>query len=88
MLAQVTKADDDSWRILIKREVYLHSHQHYLGIRQVSTQSPLVPGVQLLMKARAGTSSIYEYIWENSDHRATVADVRNWMARLRSSGIC
>ncbi|KAG6960233.1 hypothetical protein JG688_00009692 [Phytophthora aleatoria] len=37
------------------------------------------------MQARPGTSSIYEYIRENSDHRVTMAHVCNLMTRLQSS---
>ncbi|KAG6963190.1 hypothetical protein JG688_00008263 [Phytophthora aleatoria] len=93
MLAHVPRKDDGSWGIAVKREVYHHNHQvspeiyqHYPGIRQVSTQSPLVPGVELLMQGQEGTASIYEYIRENSDHRMTMTDVRNLIGRLRKSG--
>ncbi|KAE8960500.1 hypothetical protein PF011_g30070 [Phytophthora fragariae] len=93
MLAQVTQMEDGWWGLVVKREVYSHNHQvspriyqHYPGIRQVSQQSPLVSGVQLLMQAQAGASSIYEYTRESSDHHVTMKDVHNLVARLRSSG--
>ncbi|ETN19105.1 hypothetical protein PPTG_04512 [Phytophthora nicotianae INRA-310] len=90
--AQVNHLDDGSWGIVLESEVFCHNHQvspeiyqHYPGIRQVSTQSPLVPGVELLMDSQARTSSIYEYIRDNSEHRDTMTDVRNMVDRLRSS---
>ncbi|KAE9257563.1 hypothetical protein PF001_g33344, partial [Phytophthora fragariae] len=93
MLAQVTQMEDGWWGLVVQREVYSHNHQvspriyqHYPGIRQVSQQSPLVSGVQLLMQAQAGASSIYEYTRESSDHHVTMKDVHNLVARLRSSG--
>ncbi|ETO61251.1 hypothetical protein F444_20710, partial [Phytophthora nicotianae P1976] len=69
LIAQWTQSADESWVIVPKRAVYTHNHQvstgiyqQYPGIRQVPSQSPLVPGVRLLMQTQAGPSSIYEYI--------------------------
>ncbi|KAF1779246.1 hypothetical protein GQ600_24638 [Phytophthora cactorum] len=86
MLAQVPRKDDGSWGIAVKREVYHHNHQRFTSTSQVSTQPPLVPGVELLMQGQAGTASIYEYIRENSDHRMTMTDVRNLIDRLCKLG--
>ncbi|ETN16889.1 hypothetical protein PPTG_05984 [Phytophthora nicotianae INRA-310] len=93
LIAQWAQSADESWVIVPKRAVYTHNHQvstgiyqQYPGIRQVPSQSPLVPGVRLLMQTQAGPSSIYEYIRENSDHHVTMQDVRNLVARLRNSG--
>jgi len=93
MIAQVAQKEDDSWEIVVKRERYIHNHQispgiyqHYPGIRQVSSQSALVPAVKLLMQAQAGASSIYEYTRESSDHHVTMKDVHNLVSRLRNPG--
>ncbi|ETP55168.1 hypothetical protein F442_00255 [Phytophthora nicotianae P10297] len=69
--------------ISLKREVYRHNHpissdiyMSYPGIRQVSSRSPLMPGIELLVESDATKSSIYDYIRRNSDHRVTMDDVR------------
>ncbi|ETN23667.1 hypothetical protein PPTG_00216 [Phytophthora nicotianae INRA-310] len=69
--------------ISLKREVYRHNHpissdiyMSYPGIRQVSSRSPLIPGIELLVESDAKKSSIYDYIRRNSDHRVTMDDVR------------
>ncbi|ETI33895.1 hypothetical protein F443_19466, partial [Phytophthora nicotianae P1569] len=70
ILAQLTKKTDGSWCVSIKREV--------------SADSPLMPGVELLVEAQAGTSSVYDYIRSNSNHCVTMDDVRSMISRLRS----
>ncbi|KAE9091788.1 hypothetical protein PF006_g24846 [Phytophthora fragariae] len=55
-------------------------------IRQVPVGSALTPGIELLVDADAGTSSIYNYIRENSNHRVTMDDVRNLVARMHKKG--
>jgi hypothetical protein len=91
-LAQVvqTKA---GWGITLKREEYRHNHaissgiySSYPGIRQVSPESPLMPSIELLVESDAGNASIYDYIRQNSNHRVTMDDVRNLVARVRQSG--
>eukprot|EP00644_Phytophthora_capsici_P006109 jgi/Phyca11/129985/e_gw1.89.88.1 len=93
MLAQVTKRRDGSWGIVMKREVYSHNHRisegiyrSYPGIRQVSAESPLMPGIELLVEAKAGTASVYNYIRDNSNHQVTMNDVYNLLHRLRNQG--
>ncbi|EGZ28047.1 hypothetical protein PHYSODRAFT_321745 [Phytophthora sojae] len=83
MLAQVVMRRDGTWGIVMKREVYNHNHpvsdgiyRSYPGIRQVPAGSALIPGIELLVNADAGTASIYNYIRENSNHRVTMDDVR------------
>ncbi|KAE9002826.1 hypothetical protein PR001_g18144, partial [Phytophthora rubi] len=79
MLAQVVMRRGKTWGIVMKREVYSHNHpisdgiyRSYLDIRQVPVGSALMPGIELLVDADAGTSSIYNYIRENSNHRVTM----------------
>ncbi|ETI29946.1 hypothetical protein F443_22936 [Phytophthora nicotianae P1569] len=43
-----------------------------------------MPGVELLVEAQAGTSSVYDYIRSNSNHCVTMDDVRSMISRLRS----
>ncbi|GMF17977.1 unnamed protein product [Phytophthora fragariaefolia] len=81
MLAQVVMRRDGTWGIAIKRKVYSHNHpipegtyRSYPGIRQVPADSALIPGIELLVDAEAKTSSIYNHIRENSNHRATMDD--------------
>ncbi|ETI30344.1 hypothetical protein L914_17451 [Phytophthora nicotianae] len=90
MLAQLAKKADGSWGVMMRREIYQHKHlisediyRYYPGIRQVSDDSPLLPGVEVLPEAKAGTTSIYDYIRSNSNHRVTMNDVRNLIARLK-----
>ncbi|ETP33482.1 hypothetical protein F442_17986, partial [Phytophthora nicotianae P10297] len=90
MLAQLAKKADGSWGVMMRREIYQHKHlisediyRYYPGIRQVSDDSPLLPGVEVLPEAKAGTTSIYDYIRSNSNHRVTMDDVRNLIARLK-----
>ncbi|KAE9290517.1 hypothetical protein PF001_g19577, partial [Phytophthora fragariae] len=71
MLAQVVMRRDGTWGIVMKREVYSHNHpisdgiyRSYPDIRQVPVGSALMPGIELLVDADAGTSSIYNYIRE------------------------
>ncbi|KUF92719.1 hypothetical protein AM588_10007248 [Phytophthora nicotianae] len=91
-LAQMVRTKGQ-WGISLKREVYRHNHpissdiyMSYPGIRQVSSRSPLMPGIELLVESDAKNSSIYDYIRRNSDHRVTMDDVRNLVARVRQSG--
>ncbi|KAE9158252.1 hypothetical protein PF005_g32523 [Phytophthora fragariae] len=93
MLAQVTKKCDGMWGITMKREVFCHNHvvsediyRSYPGIRQVSVDSPLMPGIDLLVDAQAGTQSVYDYIRKNSNHRVTMDDVGNMIRRMRNKG--
>ncbi|KAE8882834.1 hypothetical protein PF003_g33062 [Phytophthora fragariae] len=93
MLAQVTKKCDGMWGITMKREVFWHNHvvsediyRSYPGIRQVSVDSPLMPGIDLLVDAQAGTQSVYDYIRKNSNHRVTMDDVGNMIRRMRNKG--
>ncbi|KAE8891467.1 hypothetical protein PF005_g27198 [Phytophthora fragariae] len=93
MIAQVCKRPDGVWRIVMKREVYQHNHRisddiyrSHPGIRQVPAESPLMPGIEMLVEAEAGTSSVYNYIRENSNHRVTMDDVRNLIGRMRKRG--
>ncbi|EGZ07968.1 hypothetical protein PHYSODRAFT_526160 [Phytophthora sojae] len=87
MLAQVVMRRDGTWGTAMKREVYSHNHpisdgiyRSYPGIRQVPAGSALMPCIELLVDADAGTSSIYNYIRENSNHRVTMDDVRNLLS--------
>ncbi|KAE9294383.1 hypothetical protein PF008_g24562 [Phytophthora fragariae] len=93
MLARVVMRRGGTWGIVMKREVYSHNHPIYDGIyrsypdiRQVPVGSALMPGIELLVDADAGTSSIYNYIRENSNHRVTMDDVRNLVARIHKKG--
>ncbi|KAE9345943.1 hypothetical protein PR003_g7669 [Phytophthora rubi] len=93
MLAQVVMRRCGTWGIVMKREVYSHNHpvsdgiyRSYPDIRQVPVGSALMPGIELLVDADAGTSSIYNYIRENSNHRVTMDDVRNLVARMHKKG--
>ncbi|EGZ18963.1 hypothetical protein PHYSODRAFT_502877, partial [Phytophthora sojae] len=86
MLAQVVMRRDGTWGIVMKREVYSHNHpisdgiyRSYPGIRQVPAGSALMPGIELV-DADAGTSSIYNYIRQNSNHRVTMDDVQNLLS--------
>ncbi|ETK73395.1 hypothetical protein F441_20114 [Phytophthora nicotianae CJ01A1] len=45
-----------------------------------------MPGIELLMESGASSSSIYDYIHQNSTHQVTPADVRNLIARLKKNG--
>ncbi|EEY56212.1 uncharacterized protein PITG_23315 [Phytophthora infestans T30-4] len=90
MLAQATKRSDGQWSVVMKREVYAHNHcvsediyRSYPGIRQVPADSPLMPGIELLVESEAGTTSVYNYIRENSKHRVSMDDVHNLLRRLR-----
>ncbi|KAE9109767.1 hypothetical protein PF006_g20593, partial [Phytophthora fragariae] len=76
MLDQVVMRRCGTWGIVMKRKVYSHNHpvsdgiyRSYPDIRQVPVGSALMPGIELLVDADAGTSSIYNYIRENSNHR-------------------
>ncbi|KAE9342548.1 hypothetical protein PR003_g9416, partial [Phytophthora rubi] len=71
MLAQVVMRRCGTCGIVMKREVYSHNHpvsdgiyRSYPDIRQVPVGSALMPGIELLVDADAGTSSIYNYIRE------------------------
>ncbi|KAE8878903.1 hypothetical protein PF003_g37124 [Phytophthora fragariae] len=93
MLAQVVMRRGGTWGIVMKREVYSHNHpisdgiyRSYPDIRQVPVGSALMPGIELLVDADAGTSSIYNYIRENSNHCVTMDDVRNLVARMHKKG--
>ncbi|KAE9007569.1 hypothetical protein PR003_g16522 [Phytophthora rubi] len=93
MIAQVCKRPDGVWRIVTKREAYQHNHHisddiygSHPGIRQVPAESPLMPGIEMLVEAEAGTSSMYNFIRENSNHRVTMDDVRNLIERMRKRG--
>eukprot|EP00644_Phytophthora_capsici_P013632 jgi/Phyca11/117333/e_gw1.33.132.1 len=93
MLAQLTQKTDGSWVVMMRRKVYQHNHlvsedvyRYYPGIRQISDDSPRIPGVEVLLEAQAGTTSIYDYIRSNSNHRVTMDDVRNLIARLKCKG--
>ncbi|KAE8908249.1 hypothetical protein PF003_g7641 [Phytophthora fragariae] len=93
MLAQVVMRRCGTWGIVMKREGYSHNHpvsdgiyRSYPDIRQVPVGSALMPGIELLVDADAGTSSIYNYIRENSNHRVTMDDVRNLVARMHKKG--
>ncbi|POM80576.1 Hypothetical protein PHPALM_1568 [Phytophthora palmivora] len=81
-LAQVANACDETWCISIKHEFFFHNHRFsndiyrfHPGIRQVPADSPLIPGIQLLVEAEAGTSPIYDYVRSNSAHRVTMTDI-------------
>ncbi|GMF20209.1 unnamed protein product [Phytophthora fragariaefolia] len=83
----------EGWDITLKREVYRHNHRisreifsSYPGIRQVLPTPPQMSGVELLVKAEAGSASIYDYIRQHSNHRVTMDDVRNLVACVRQSG--
>ncbi|GMF20228.1 unnamed protein product [Phytophthora fragariaefolia] len=91
-LAQVVDTKE-GWDITLKREVYRHNHRisreiysSYPGIRQVLPTSPQMPGVELPVESEAGNTSIYDYIWQHSNHRVTMDDVRNLVARVRQYG--
>ncbi|KAG3048724.1 hypothetical protein PC121_g19310 [Phytophthora cactorum] len=93
MLAQVTKRRDGSWGIVMKCEVYCHNHRvsediyrSHPGIRQVPANSRLMSGIELLVEAQAGTTSVFNYIRENSNHRVTMDDVHNLLRRMRQQG--
>ncbi|ETO64272.1 hypothetical protein F444_18163 [Phytophthora nicotianae P1976] len=93
MLSQLTKKADGTWGVMMRREIYQHNHsfsediyRYYPGIRHVSVDSPLLPGVEVLPEAKAGTTSIYDYIRSHSNHRVTMDDVRNLIARLKPKG--
>lgn len=95
MLAQATKRSDGQWGVVMKREVYAHNHRvsediyrSYPGIRQVPADSPLMSGIELLVESEAGTTSVYNYIRENSKHRVSMDDVHNLLRRLRKQGKC
>ncbi|KAE9287945.1 hypothetical protein PF001_g20740, partial [Phytophthora fragariae] len=71
MLDQVVMRRCGTWGIVMKRKVYSHNHpvsdgiyRSYPDIRQVPVGSALMPGIELLVDADAGTSSIYNYIRE------------------------
>ncbi|KAE8969375.1 hypothetical protein PR002_g27453 [Phytophthora rubi] len=93
MIAQVCERPDESWRIVMKHEVCQHNHRisddiyrSHPGIRQVPAESPLMPGFEWLVEVEAGTSSVYNYIRDNSNHRVTMDDVRNLIRRMRKQG--
>ncbi|EGZ28078.1 hypothetical protein PHYSODRAFT_477609 [Phytophthora sojae] len=93
MLAQVVLRRDGKLGIVMKREVYSHNHpisddiyRSYPGIRQVPAESPLMPGIELLVDAQASTSSVYKYIRENSNHRVSMDDVRSMIRRMKTQG--
>ncbi|ETO81434.1 hypothetical protein F444_04266 [Phytophthora nicotianae P1976] len=54
----------------------------FICIRQVPADSPLIPDIELLVEAEAGTASVYNYIRENTNHRVTMDDVHNLLRRL------
>ncbi|EGZ20619.1 hypothetical protein PHYSODRAFT_488378, partial [Phytophthora sojae] len=63
MLEQVVLRRDGKLGIVMKREVYSHNHpisddiyRSYPGIRQVPAESPLMPGIELLVDTQASTS--------------------------------
>lgn len=94
-LAQVSMRDDGSWGITLKRGNFRHNHalaeaiyRAYPSVRQVPDTSSLMPGIELLVNAKAAPSSIYDFVRESSDHRVTMIDVRKIIARLRNSGKC
>ncbi|EGZ06858.1 hypothetical protein PHYSODRAFT_530178 [Phytophthora sojae] len=93
MLAQVVLRRDGKLGIVMKREVYSHNHpisndiyRSYPGIRQVPAESPLMPGIELLVDAQASTSSVYKYIREISNHRVSMDDVRSMIRRMKTQG--
>ncbi|ETO81367.1 hypothetical protein F444_04312 [Phytophthora nicotianae P1976] len=91
MLAQVTKQRDRIWGIVVKREGYSHNHRvsegiyrSYPGIRNVPDDPPLMPGIELLVEAKAGTASVYNYIRDNPNHQVTMKEVHNLLHRQRN----
>ncbi|OWZ10943.1 hypothetical protein PHMEG_00016107 [Phytophthora megakarya] len=92
-LAKLAQGNGGQWSIRLARKDYRHNHaistdvyRSYPGIRQVPGNSPLMPGIELLVKAQAGNSRIYDYIRDNSTHRVTMEDVQNLVNRIRNSG--
>ncbi|ETP50560.1 hypothetical protein F442_04183 [Phytophthora nicotianae P10297] len=60
----------------------------FICIRQVPADSPLIPDIELLVEAEAGTTSVYNYIRENTNHRVTMDDVHNLLRRLLKQSKC
>ncbi|ETP22554.1 hypothetical protein F441_04164, partial [Phytophthora nicotianae CJ01A1] len=82
-------------KFICTHEVYAHNHRvsedinrFYPGIRQVPADSPLIPDIELLVEAEAGTTSVYNYIRENTNHRVTMDDVHNLLRRLLKQSKC
>ncbi|KUF98621.1 hypothetical protein AM588_10009385 [Phytophthora nicotianae] len=82
-------------KFICTHEVYAHNHRvsedinrFYPGIRQVPADSPLIPDIELLVEAEAGTASVYNYIRENTNHRVTMDDVHNLLRRLLKQSKC
>ncbi|OWY95150.1 hypothetical protein PHMEG_00034922 [Phytophthora megakarya] len=71
-LAQLAQDSRGQWSIRLAREEYRHNHA-------ISTD------VYRSYPAQAGNSRIYDYIRDNSTHRATMDDVRNLVNRIRKS---
>ncbi|KAF1782925.1 hypothetical protein GQ600_23802 [Phytophthora cactorum] len=73
----------------MKRELYCHNHpltediyKSYSGSRRFSSYSC----IELLVEAKADTTSVYNYIRENSKHRVTMDVARNLIERLKNRG--
>ncbi|KAG6946638.1 hypothetical protein JG688_00015942 [Phytophthora aleatoria] len=46
-----------------------------------------MPGIEMMVEARAATPSIYNFIRSNSNHRVNMDDVRNLLTRMRNTGV-
>ncbi|OWZ23378.1 LOW QUALITY PROTEIN: hypothetical protein PHMEG_0001748 [Phytophthora megakarya] len=58
-------------------------YRSYPGIRQVPDESPLIPGIEVLVEANAGVSSVYNCIQENSNHRVSMDEPCDEDAKAR-----
>ncbi|KAG4225578.1 hypothetical protein PC116_g25994 [Phytophthora cactorum] len=70
-------------------QVYLHTRCLHKSLRSptVPADSPLMPGIEMMVEARAATPSIYNFIRSNSNHRVNMDDVRDLLTRMRNTGV-
>ncbi|KAF1794952.1 Ulp1 protease family, C-terminal catalytic domain [Phytophthora cactorum] len=86
MLAQVTKKPDGTGKYTHKPSCDQRNLSLHPRVRQVPADSPLMPGIEMMVEARAATPSIYNFIRSNSNHRVNMDDVRDLLTRMRNTG--
>ncbi|OWZ04096.1 hypothetical protein PHMEG_00024066 [Phytophthora megakarya] len=90
MLGRVKKFPSEQYGVVMKRDLHPQPRRRrgHLQVvsrfRTVPNESPLIPGIEVLVDANAGVPSIYNYIRENSNHRVSTDDVRDLVTRCES----
>ncbi|KAF1785713.1 hypothetical protein JG687_00019660 [Phytophthora cactorum] len=85
----------DGARHVVRKEDIAHAEHHWLsfpdaGSARSALHSPSsgrlssYSCIELLVEAKADTTSVYNYIRENSKHRVTMDVARNLIERLKN----